>query len=433
MFSQAFGRKDELIDPAAWIWRSAFRIAAGLMARRRHDTVGRWRFDPGDRDRCRAGGRSTPGRVPRPAVGTLRAAADRRDPALRRRLPAGGDRRTARHLGRDGPGCNFTGPTPTSGKGFTRHEPRRPVSPLSRRPHTGRSHRLPIPGSRPASACSSGIAPPHTWPTDRSVEPSSPAAAPWPMWRAAVLAAAAVVVLAAALVALLPDGGDGRSVVADSADGPRGAGEQPSAADRPGAEDRPGAAAERDGSNGDGDDRPVLSIEPDDTSIPAAAGGADEPGTGGEAAGTTPAETSEPETEPTQPPSTVVIDDPKATPTIVPPKETMPPESQPPVEPSEPVVLRGIVTEVFTDCQSRLHPERVGRGRAGRADQLRRRVRTSSSTAYGSRHRPGMSPPTSTTTVTPRTSARASRCGPPRCPRSSATGSSTRSTVTAAG
>ena len=37
VFSQAFGRKDELIDPEAWIWRSAFRIAAGLMHRRRRD------------------------------------------------------------------------------------------------------------------------------------------------------------------------------------------------------------------------------------------------------------------------------------------------------------------------------------------------------------------------------------------------------------
>lgn len=39
VFSQAFGRRDELIDPAAWIWKSAFRIAAGLMAGRRNRTV----------------------------------------------------------------------------------------------------------------------------------------------------------------------------------------------------------------------------------------------------------------------------------------------------------------------------------------------------------------------------------------------------------
>jgi len=36
-FAQALGRGDALIDPAAWIWRSAFRIASGLAAeRRRH-------------------------------------------------------------------------------------------------------------------------------------------------------------------------------------------------------------------------------------------------------------------------------------------------------------------------------------------------------------------------------------------------------------
>lgn len=33
-FSQAIGRGDELTDPRAWIWRSAFRIAAGLLADR---------------------------------------------------------------------------------------------------------------------------------------------------------------------------------------------------------------------------------------------------------------------------------------------------------------------------------------------------------------------------------------------------------------
>jgi len=34
-FAQALGRGDALIDPAAWIWRSAFRIASGLAADRR--------------------------------------------------------------------------------------------------------------------------------------------------------------------------------------------------------------------------------------------------------------------------------------------------------------------------------------------------------------------------------------------------------------
>ncbi len=38
-FSQAIGRGDELNDPAAWIWRSAFRVAAGLLA----DRSSRWR------------------------------------------------------------------------------------------------------------------------------------------------------------------------------------------------------------------------------------------------------------------------------------------------------------------------------------------------------------------------------------------------------
>lgn len=36
-FSQALGRGDELIDPRAWIWRSAFRIAAGLLADRNRE------------------------------------------------------------------------------------------------------------------------------------------------------------------------------------------------------------------------------------------------------------------------------------------------------------------------------------------------------------------------------------------------------------
>ena len=31
-FSQALGRGDELVDPPAWIWRTAFRVAAGLLA-----------------------------------------------------------------------------------------------------------------------------------------------------------------------------------------------------------------------------------------------------------------------------------------------------------------------------------------------------------------------------------------------------------------
>lgn len=34
-FTQALARGDELVDPKAWLWRSAFRIAAGLLAERR--------------------------------------------------------------------------------------------------------------------------------------------------------------------------------------------------------------------------------------------------------------------------------------------------------------------------------------------------------------------------------------------------------------
>lgn len=33
-YTQALGRGDELIDPSAWIWRTAFRVAAGLLADR---------------------------------------------------------------------------------------------------------------------------------------------------------------------------------------------------------------------------------------------------------------------------------------------------------------------------------------------------------------------------------------------------------------
>lgn len=34
-FSQALGRGPELRDPAAWIWRTAFRVAAGLLLEHR--------------------------------------------------------------------------------------------------------------------------------------------------------------------------------------------------------------------------------------------------------------------------------------------------------------------------------------------------------------------------------------------------------------
>jgi len=38
-YSQALGRGEELVDPAAWIWRTAFRVAAGMLA----DRSRRWR------------------------------------------------------------------------------------------------------------------------------------------------------------------------------------------------------------------------------------------------------------------------------------------------------------------------------------------------------------------------------------------------------
>ncbi len=34
-FSQALGRGDQLTDPKAWVWRTAFKIASGLLAERR--------------------------------------------------------------------------------------------------------------------------------------------------------------------------------------------------------------------------------------------------------------------------------------------------------------------------------------------------------------------------------------------------------------
>ncbi len=34
-YSQAVARGDQLLDPAAWIWRSAFRVAAGILGDRR--------------------------------------------------------------------------------------------------------------------------------------------------------------------------------------------------------------------------------------------------------------------------------------------------------------------------------------------------------------------------------------------------------------
>jgi len=36
-FTQALARGDALNDPKAWLWRSAFKIAAGLLAERRRD------------------------------------------------------------------------------------------------------------------------------------------------------------------------------------------------------------------------------------------------------------------------------------------------------------------------------------------------------------------------------------------------------------
>ncbi len=44
-YSQAVGRGQELLDPGAWIWRTAFRIAGGLLADRRR-TVGAAQVSP---------------------------------------------------------------------------------------------------------------------------------------------------------------------------------------------------------------------------------------------------------------------------------------------------------------------------------------------------------------------------------------------------
>jgi RNA polymerase sigma-70 factor (ECF subfamily) len=38
-FAQFASRGDAVRDPAAWVWRTAFRIAAGELARRRRDTT----------------------------------------------------------------------------------------------------------------------------------------------------------------------------------------------------------------------------------------------------------------------------------------------------------------------------------------------------------------------------------------------------------
>lgn len=38
-FTQLLGRGDEVHDPAAWVWRSAYRIANGLLDRRRRPAV----------------------------------------------------------------------------------------------------------------------------------------------------------------------------------------------------------------------------------------------------------------------------------------------------------------------------------------------------------------------------------------------------------
>ena len=66
-FAQLLRRGDEVRDPAAWVWRAAFRIAAGELHRRRRAPVplddarhGTYEIPPGTVDLIRALSRLTP-------------------------------------------------------------------------------------------------------------------------------------------------------------------------------------------------------------------------------------------------------------------------------------------------------------------------------------------------------------------------------------
>ncbi len=105
-YSQAVGRGQELLDPGAWIWRTAFRIAGGLLADRRR-TVGAAQVSPevehGPADR--AGLDSSLVEFLDLPAHAVRSAAGGSDPALRRRVQADGDRRTAGDIAGNGTGA----------------------------------------------------------------------------------------------------------------------------------------------------------------------------------------------------------------------------------------------------------------------------------------------------------------------------------------
>ena len=218
---------------------------------------------------------------------------------------------------------------------------------------------------------------PETWPP----RPEATRPGPWPVWPAwqpIGLAAAAVILLAVALTALLPDGDDAGSVVADSANGPRLADDEPSASDRP----RGDGESDRSAFDGEDDNRPALVIEdratttrdrdgqttsvpeddrpdptrPDDSKPKPTDTGPDPTRPSDTTFGTRPTVTLPPEPKPTGPTYTI-IDPPRTLPTWTMPKETLPPETRPTTIDDgrgETVTIRGVVTEVFTDCQSRL-------------------------------------------------------------------------------
>lgn len=223
---------------------------------------------------------------------------------------------------------------------------------------------------------------PETWPPKPQ---SDNVRSIWPVWQSVGVAAAAAVLLAVAVTTLLPDRDDGALTV-DAAEGPRVTVDEPTASDSPREDgdetDRAAFGDDRtttDGSTeGSEDERPTLSVEPDENETKEdEAAETDPPGNGSsqaapesnpEADETTPGETTPPETRPadtttsTTPPETR----PEVTevsPTLTYPKESrptlsVPPESRPTTTVGENedrvVVVRGLVTEVFTDCQSML-------------------------------------------------------------------------------
>ena len=88
-FAQVLRRGDAVDDVAAWVWRSAFRIAAGLLAAR----------SPSNDSRPAEGSTSPTGsvrRVPGPVGQPVPATAGLRRAAVRRRVHVRGNRRDAR-------------------------------------------------------------------------------------------------------------------------------------------------------------------------------------------------------------------------------------------------------------------------------------------------------------------------------------------------